>query len=339
MTSSSAITPNRVHGCAPLSSLNHKQMMPATPALILGIDGGGTKTVAWLSTADPDGPLLGQGHAGPSNQRAVGPVLATQNLDLAVQLAFDNAGLERQTVPAACLGLAGADRQADRQVVLQWAEHARLAERVRVVNDAVPLLSANHGSGIGVALIAGTGSLAWGRNAAGQTARSGGWGYLLGDEGSAFALGTAAIKAVVMAADGRSSATTLRDPLLQALHISSTADIVTAIYSADIPRAVIAGLAPLLFQPELAADTAVQSILQQAANDLATMTASVARQLQLVDPFPLALTGSVLLHQPQYRQAVIQAITDLSTAPPSVSVVPEAVAGALQLARDLLLSP
>ena len=313
--------------------------MQSEPLLILGIDGGGTKTVAWLASPRPESQILGRGISGPSNQRAVGPAIAMENLDLAVASAFEDAGLIRQTVLAACLGLAGADRPSDRSVVLQWAEEARVAQRVRVVNDAVPLLFAGSGNGIGIALIAGTGSLAWGRNSAGQTARSGGWGYLLGDEGSAFALGTATLKAVIMAADGRADATALLHPVLESLKISGTSEIVTAVYSSEIPRAVIAGLAPLLFQSELKEDVAVRNIVHQAAQDLATMTDSVARQLQIPAPYPLALTGSVLLHQETYRTAILKALANFGYAPPSVTLVPDAAEGALCLAEDLLHSP
>lgn len=313
--------------------------MQSEPLLILGIDGGGTKTVAWLASPRPNSQILGRGTSGPSNQRAVGPVLAMKNLDAAVESAFENAGLNRQTVHAACLGLAGVDRPSDRGAVLQWADDARLALRVRVVNDAVPLLFAGPGNGTGIALIAGTGSLAWGRNSMGQTARAGGWGYLLGDEGSAFALGTAALKAVIMAADGRAEETALLQPVLESLKISSTAEIVPAVYSSEIPRAVLAGLAPLLFQPELQEDAAVRHIVHQAAQDLATMTDSVARQLHMPAPYPLAVTGSVLLQQETYRTAILQALTQSGCATPSVTLVPDAAEGAIRLAEDLLLAP
>jgi len=313
--------------------------MRSEPLLILGIDGGGTKTVAWLASPRPNSQILGRGTSGPSNQRAVGPVLAMKNLDAAVESAFENAGLNRQTVHAACLGLAGVDRPSDRGAVLQWADDARLALRVRVVNDAVPLLFAGPGNGTGIALIAGTGSLAWGRNSMGQTARAGGWGYLLGDEGSAFALGTAALKAVIMAADGRAEETALLQPVLESLKISSTAEIVPAVYSSEIPRAVLAGLAPLLFQPELQEDAAVRHIVHQAAQDLATMTDSVARQLHMPAPYPLAVTGSVLLQQETYRTAILQALTQSGCATPSVTLVPDAAEGAIRLAEDLLLAP
>ncbi len=170
--------------------------IPQNDRLIFGIDGGGTRTSAFLANVSRPDDILGQGTAGPSNQRAVGPRMAMNNLDLAVQEAFSNARIDRQTVAAACLGLAGADRISDRSVVQDWAQEARLAEKIQVVNDAMPLLHAGAGDGYGIALIAGTGSLAWGRNPQNQTARSGGWGYLFGDEGSAFAIGRAILQAV-----------------------------------------------------------------------------------------------------------------------------------------------
>ena len=118
---------------------NMSTFIPQDDRLILGIDGGGTKTVAFLAKMNSPEVIMGQGSAGPSNQRAVGPRIAMNNLDLAVQEAFNDAMRDRQTVAAACLGLAGADRQSDRSVVEDWAQGARLAYKVQVVHDAMPL--------------------------------------------------------------------------------------------------------------------------------------------------------------------------------------------------------
>lgn len=304
--------------------------------LLLGIDGGGTKTVALLaSAADPD-QILATGYAGPSNQRAVGPMLAMQNLDLAVHSAFELAAIPRCTVAAACLGLAGADRDSDRSVILQWADEARLAHKVRVVNDAVPLLSAESGTGIGVALIAGTGSLAWGCNSSGDSARAGGWGWLMGDEGSAWAIGSAVLKAVVFAADGRGPQTALSPAVCEQLQISTAQELVARIYSAEIPRALIAELAPLAFTLAHAADAVASRIVSTAGQDLALMVRTVADRLQLPQQLPLAATGAVLTRQPALLQAVVRHLSHDQRYTPVVCVVNNAATGALRLAAGLL---
>lgn len=313
-------------------------LMLANNSLLLGIDGGGTKTLALLSTTDAPDQILASGSAGPSNQRAVGPRLAMQNLDLAVHAAFELAGIPRCTVAAACLGLAGADRESDRSVVLQWASETRLAEHVRVVNDAVPLLSAGNGTGIGVALIAGTGSLAWGCNSRGDSARAGGWGWLMGDEGSAWAIGSAVLKAVVCAADGRGPQTQLSPAVCEQLQISTASDLVARIYSAEIPRALIAELAPLAFSIARTGDPVATAIISAAGQDLAVMVRTVADRLLLPQQLPLAAAGAVLTQQPALLQAVVTHLSSNNRWLPVVSVVHNAATGALRLAASLLSS-
>ncbi len=304
------------------------------PNLILGVDGGGTKTIAWLA-GGPHDEVLGRGSAGPSNQRAVGPRLAMSHLDEAIEQAFSNAGIDRATVAAACFGLAGADRESDRSVVLQWASESRVARSVRIVNDAAPLLHASDGDGTGIALIAGTGSLAWGCHADGRISRSGGWGYLLGDEGSAYSLGLASLQAVTRHADGRGASTQLTNAILSHLSLKQPSDIVAAVYGADVPRAVIAGLAPVVFlQAELSDDVACEIVRFQ-ATELAAMVSSVARKLNFSEGFSLSMTGSVLLHQQAYRNEVRRSLELQSQNVTRCVLVEHAVEGSVKIARSM----
>lgn len=312
------------------------ESMPQDAPLLLAIDGGGTKTDCRLAVFDGQLQMLGKGLSGPSNLRALGPQQALANLDAAVAAAFASAGLERCTATAACLALAGADRTSEQMQILEWAGAARLAGQLRIVNDAVPLLYADAGSGVGVALIAGTGSLAWGCNADGRTARAGGWGFLLGDEGSAYALGNAALRAVLMQSDGRGPQTLLTELISAQLDLPRPAAIVERVYGAVVPRQVIAELAPLVFDAAQRADAIAAEILHNASQQLADMATAVAHSLNLPNPLHLACTGGVLLNHPDYRDAVTNSITARTGHSPEVSCVPEPVLGALQLAQKLL---
>lgn len=304
--------------------------------LILGIDGGGTSTVAWLASASIHD-VLGVGTAGPSNQRAVGPQTAIANLDNAVQDAFNRAGIERQTVRAACFGLAGVDRPSDRAVVLRWADEQRISERIRVVNDAVPLLYAENGDGTGVALIAGTGSLAWGRTNDGRIGRAGGWGYLLGDEGSAYAVGLSGLQAIIRHVDGRGPATGLSEAVLHHLSISQPSEIVSAVYGSEIPRGVIAGLAPVVFTQAELADQVACDIIRFQATELASMVTSVARRLGMSDGLSLAMTGSVLLNQTAYRNEIRRSLNVQGLIIHRCILVEDAVSGAVAVARSMMM--
>ncbi len=137
--------------------------------LYLGIDGGGTHTVALL--AADTATILGRGAAGPSNRQAVGTERALAALDEAVSAAFTTAKLPRGPVSSACLGLAGADRDDDRAVIRAWAERVRLADKIEVTSDAAILLAAGTPQGCGLVLIAGTGSIAFGGTADGRRTR------------------------------------------------------------------------------------------------------------------------------------------------------------------------
>jgi N-acetylglucosamine kinase-like BadF-type ATPase len=310
-------------------------MMFEGGVLILGLDGGGTKTESRLAILDGGMRVIGRGRGGPSNLRALGPERALGNLDEAVSAAFADAGLERCVVQSACLGLAGADRTSEQMQILEWAGAVRLSEQLRIVNDAVPLLSAEGGNGTGLALIAGTGSLAWGRNGDGRTARAGGWGYLLGDEGSAYALGSAGLRAVLMAADGRGKATLLTELIFEQLEISAVSGVIERVYGGVVPRQVIASLAPAVFVAAERGDVVAVEVIRAAAGELAGMAAAVAGSLQLREPFRVVLTGAVLLNQPEYRRQVLGAIESRTGMVPEGVCVSEPVLGALELARQL----
>jgi N-acetylmuramic acid 6-phosphate etherase len=326
-----------------------RALAPAVPAgappavlsgatdLYLGIDGGGTHTVALLAHAEA-GPgnrwtLLGRGEAGPSNLQAVGAGRALAALDEAVGKAFAGAALGRRPVVAACLGLAGAGRPEDQAVIQDWAARVKLAAVVEVTGDAPLLLAAGTPHGWGVALVAGTGSMAFARDHEGRTARAGGWGYLLGDEGSGYALVVAALQAVARAVDGRGPATELRGRLLARLGLTHPNELIGAVYRSGLDRTDLAALAPLVFEAADAGDETAAGIVSQGAGQLAATVVAAARQLHLERlPLPVALAGGVLLASPSYRERVLTALNSDGLRAEPVTLVHEPAEGAVQLA-------
>jgi N-acetylmuramic acid 6-phosphate etherase len=307
--------------------------------LVLGIDGGGTGTVALLARITDGQPvILGRGEAGPSNPQVVGFQQSGETLMLAVRRAFAAALVEPAQVAAAVVALAGAGRDDDRRRLQQWAEASRLAERFEQVNDALPLLAAGTPEGWGVALIAGTGSLAFGRNAAGSTARAGGWGYLFGDEGSAYRMALDGLRAVAKAADGRGRATSLAERFLSALNVAQPQELVPAVYGATLDRSALAALAPLVTSAAADGDAVATSIVQRASGELAAMVAAVARQLHVEsEPFPLAMAGGVLAESPLVRERMGVVLAEQHGLRLSQStIVDEPVQGTLRLASELL---
>jgi N-acetylmuramic acid 6-phosphate etherase len=300
------------------------------PSLLLGIDGGGSHTVALL--ADAAGNILGRGEAGPSNLRAVGADMALRALDDAIDRAFVAAGLTRQTVGAACLGLAGADRAGEQALLRTWAERGKLCDRLELTNDGALVLGAGTPEGWGLAVIAGTGSLALGRSADGRTARAGGWGYLMGDEGSGYRITLAALEAVARAADGRGPATRLTDAMFARLHVREMQAMVPVIYGGAWDRAALAGLAPLVFVTADAGDAVAMRIVEEAAGELAKTATAVVRQLGMPPEVPLALAGGCLLASASYLERVLRMLAALGVSPQPATPVAEPARGAVRLA-------
>lgn len=295
--------------------------------------------MAWLARWDNVASVvLGRGQAGPGNPRAAGFDVAQANIALAVQYAFDQAQLPRVPANAACFGLAGAGRPIEQSRIARWAEEFGIASRVQVVGDAEPILAAASLDSIGVALIVGTGSFAWGRNGQGETARTGGWGYLLGDEGSAYWIARAGLTAAVKAADGRGSGTVLLEAILKELKATDAAELVERIYGPEMTRERVAGLAAAVFA-SAANDSAARAIIETAASELAEMVGTLCRRLQLpAKGYALALAGSVILNQPLLRTLLEQRLAERDCTPQIIHAVEEPVAGAIALARRMLQS-
>src|SRR5262249_36134598 len=192
--------------------------------------------------------------------------------------------LPRSTVASACLGLAGAGRPEDQARVRQWVEAERLAEAIEVLGDVPLLLSAGTPDGWGVALVAGTGSISWGRAPDGRTARAGGWGSLLGDEGSAYALVLAALRTMACAADGRVRATALTERLLQAMGLPSAQALIAAVHGGSWDRTRLAGLAPLVLETAREGDATAVALIGASGPGLAGCRRSVVHPLLLSRP-------------------------------------------------------
>jgi len=315
-------------------------------ARLLGVDGGGTATEAWL--AGPGLQVLGRGAAGPSNAKAVGLEAARSALDAAIAAAFADAGLEPGPVDAACFGLAGFDRPDDRKVLAGWAGEARLARRLVLVNDGDLVVAAGTPEGWGVGVIAGTGSIAVGRAADGRTARAGGWGHLIGDEGSAYVFVLDALRLVSRRVDGREprlaghgnghgpAGDPLTDRVCRALSVDHPSRIVSAIYAADFTRAGLAALAPEVLAACEGSPEDAARLIPPAGAALAEIVAAVARSLGWMSgPLPLAAAGGFLLSAAAVRQAMVDGL-ERRGYQPALTPVPDPVRGALVLAeRDL----
>lgn len=306
------------------------------PVYLLGVDGGGTKTVAWLARSVGDSPkVVGKGEAGTSNLRAAGAKRALENLGAAIEAARQEAQWSGP-IATAVLGLAGSANLEIQAAVDQWCASRRLANRAVVVHDARPVIAAGTPDDWGVALIAGTGSVVYARSDQGEkTAVVGGWGYLFGDEGSGFWIGREALRRVSRAADGRAPTTRLTMVLLDEIGVDDPRELLSGLNARGDLREAAATLAPLVLSLAEQGDVAAMDIAVAAADELAELTAAAARAIDAPTEYPLAIAGGVLVGNQKLRDLVLASLEAKGQSPGSVEVVDTPVAGCVRMARML----
>jgi len=308
------------------------------PDCVLGIDGGASHTVAFLARRDC-GTIFGRGTAGPSNIQAVGESAALQALDDAIDEAFATASIPRGCVAAACLGLAGIDRDEGREIIHTWAERVQLAAAVSVANDATLLFAAGTPEGWGLAVVAGTGSIAFARTADGRVGRCGGWGYLLGDEGSGYQIALAGLRAVCRAYDRCGPPTVLTEAFLQRMDLTTPPDFIPAVYRGSWDRLKLATLCPLVLHAAETGDPVAEAIARTNALELARTAAESVKANDLPqNPLPLALAGGVILGSDWFRNCFLEALRTQGINPDPVMTVAEPALGAIAIARTLSAS-
>jgi len=300
---------------------------------VLGIDAGGTKTRALL--ADENASVVGSALGGGANLKTHGELEVEKVLHAVIEEACGAAVARPEAI---ALGIAGADRPADEAVLRGILRRIGFRDRVVVTNDARIAFVAGSEQRVGLALVCGTGSIAWGRNRAGEIARSGGWGWHLGDEGSGFWIGERAIREVLRAADGRGPATSLDRPLSEHFEIARPEQILYAIYDREFPRTRVARFAPRVEKAALAGDSVAKAILSDAAGELVRAAQSVRDRLRLEEgPYDVVLSGGTFGAVPTLEAEVARR---LSTANARVrNLAEEPAMGAVKLAIEALDSP
>jgi glucosamine kinase len=295
---------------------------------VLGIDAGGTKTVCLL--ANDRGEILAEARGSGANLQVMGEL----GVEKVLHRVMEDTLADRDISPdAICLGIAGVDRPRDAQAVDDIMRRIGHQTRTVVVNDALVALVAGAGDQPGVVLVAGTGSIAYGRDAAGRAARAGGWGYLLGDEGSGFWIGRRALSAIVRAADGRGPSTQLAELVMARLNLVRPSDLIRETYYRDLRRTAIAGLAPLVEQARDGGDAVAAEILKQAAFELTAAASSVISKLGMRgEVFPTILAGGIFKAVPWLADEVSRLMSEIAPRTQASVLAVEPAVGAVRLA-------
>jgi N-acetylglucosamine kinase-like BadF-type ATPase len=241
---------------------------------------------------------------------------------------------DREITPSAiCLGIAGVDRPDDARTVGGIMRRIGSKARVLVVNDALVALEAGAPGESGVVVIAGTGSIAYGRNDRNQAARAGGWGYVLGDEGSGYWIGRAALRAVLREADRRGPKTQLTGLLLKYFEIDRAQNLIHEVYHGTLRPSAIAALAQYVHAAFKAGDSVAIGILRGSADELESSALSVARRLDLVgSTFPFVLAGGMFKAVPWLYEELGRRLPLASPASRIIRLDVEPAIGAVRLA-------
>jgi len=257
---------------------------------VVGVDGGGSRTRAIL--LDGSGAVRGRREGEGSAIDPRDPEAAVTQVESVVRALAGEAGV---SLPLAALavGLAGAGRPHVRKAVARRLERTGLARRVLVESDADGAFRDAFGAGPGILVLAGTGSVAWGRAEDGRRDRVGGWGPLLGDEGSGYALGVEALRRVAWSVDGRGPDTVLEETVPRALGLPGSDALVDWVAGAS--RREVAALVPLVAQAARDGDPVGERLLREGAEALAHHARVLRQRLApWAGPTPLALAGGLL---------------------------------------------
>jgi glucosamine kinase len=341
--------------------VRHDSLVELPPALtrpeprpdarfLLGVDGGATKTLA--AVLDLERGALHLGHAGPSNEDAVGAEAAVGALLRAAEEALARAGLapdgraeraagghtgdrggaarragERAALGAAVLAVAGTDTDS----IVAHVRDAGRGEWI-VVNDVVSAWATATGAGPGVGVIAGTGSNVFGVGPSERAWRAGGWGQVLGDEGSGYWFGLQAIKAALRERDASGPETALGEAVLRFFDAPSAEALAARVYSKPLSKSEIAAFAPHAAECAARGDRVARELHERGAAELASQVAAVIGQTGLEGTFPVGLIGGAFRAGEVFVEPLARRILELAPGALVSVVRTPPVAGSLLLA-------
>jgi glucosamine kinase len=270
--------------------------------IVVGVDGGGSKTRVVVADEQGREVIAVEGPAS-----AVRPGLVEHSADViaaVVQDALAASSMTHVLPKVLCVGVAGVGREPEREAMWQALAGRELADDVVVHTDAAIALDDAFGDGAGILLVSGTGSVAFGRGPDGTFARCGGWGQVIGDEGSGAWIGRRALNVAAASADGREPETALVNALLTAIEADDPPAMIR--WAADATPAQFARLAPVVLQVAATGDLRANSLLSMAVEELVIHVRTLARRL-FVDEraaAPVALAGGLLSRGAPLRKRV-----------------------------------
>ncbi|MEQ8673105.1 MAG: BadF/BadG/BcrA/BcrD ATPase family protein [Aggregatilineales bacterium] len=259
---------------------------------IMGIDGGGSTVRVAIFTPQLD--LIAESTGSTANPNTVGHETAAYNIQNTIMGTLERAKLTHNQVACVGIGVGGAAPEREGNWLNNLIEEIMPVTIIAISSDYEIALTGAHGEHRGILVLCGTGSLAYGVNSTGETALVGGWGWLLGDEGSGYWIGLQALNAVIRATEKRAQQTTLTNAIFSHLKLTERQEIIKWAYAKSRTRDV-ATLAPLVLEHATDGDTVAMQIVEKAARELALQCRAVMQQLAM-EALPIAFAGSLLTH-------------------------------------------
>ena len=301
---------------------------------VIGVDGGGTKTNAAVFGENVG--VVGAGASGPANQRSVGTDAASVNIAQAIRSALQASNIPLSQVAAVTLCLAGFDTDLDLPVPQRAVRSLGFTGPTIIENDVVGAWAGATEAQPGIVVIAGTGATGLGMNAKGQLWRTDGWDYILGDDGSGYAIGLAAIRAAMRMLDGRDEPTALLREMQEIYGVNNAEEMRRLVDSTPFGKFEIAAFAERVWEAAQQDDPVAQTIFAQAGERLGESGAAIIRMLDMQDDaFPVATVGSVFKSEPwvtdSFRRIIAQTAPQATFRPPLHA--PEVGAALLALRR------
>lgn len=295
---------------------------------LIGIDGGGTKTLLRAATFELE--VLGEMRGGASNLTA----LPAETVEAHLTALFDDfyakyPHLKREDCAVVAFGTAGVSTPEATAIQHGFLKKLMPYSEYVISSDAIPPLYAGIDGGVGISLISGTGSACFGRNSEGTLFRAGGWGHIIGDEGGGYAIGRDSLTAIMEAFDGRGPKTVLTEMIFSHLGLNDVYDLIDWTYRRGNGKSEIAGLSWITEKAAIQGDEAAIAIFDKAAEDLAKQVAAVAKHLP-VEAHICVLNGSNLTKAPILRDKLSALLPDIRF----VTTEKDAADGCLAMAKE-----
>ncbi|OGX19556.1 MAG: hypothetical protein A3K54_01735 [Omnitrophica WOR_2 bacterium RBG_13_44_8] len=308
---------------------------------ILGVDGGGTKTVVQI--ADLSGRKITQAVSGASNCNSVGMAKAIENLNTGILTAIKNLNLQNRIYfRSSCLGFAGNNTEKDEKIYRQIVFNRQInkylnPDKTIICNDTRIGLAAGSDNENKIILICGTGSNCYGVNEAGEEAIASGWDYILADEGSGYEIGIKALRAFMRAYDGRGIKTFLSKTIMQDLNLKNELDLTKWAYSSPLSKDKIGSLAKTVCRTAEMGDKVSIKILSEEAHEAAISVTAVADKLGFKNKqFDLVLVGSLFKCEKYFKNVLMEKLKKEFAKINFITLTRSPVEGAIKIAIENL---